>query len=544
MNTSFDSDHDEGIVAGGQLTLFRQLLEHFPETIYCSHFTPEREVVFISGGVEALTGHPPDYFTGSSAAPLQDCVHPDDRERVRQIVTEAVTKNNPFKCEYRIITADNVVKWVWEHGRALQVTEPSGSLLLEGLMIDITSIKQGQRTAREYQRLHSRLETLQKEDSLHRVMGSVAHLFNNKLHAALGFLEMAELEQRNLHRFDVIRSLQPIQASLMEAARISSRMLACAGEIQNAKRVVDLASVCNELHDELKRSVPPQIVFSWKCNVSDAAVIGDPNGLREMIKAMVFNAFESSGVKNVMLHLDYSQTLACSNDVICVPEDWRSQHQSSVCISVRDDGEGISPTMMRQIFDPFFSTKFVGRGIGLTFALEQARSHDGCVCVRSTEDVETCFSVCLPVLSSCGDLKDAIRDVDAESRVETNSCACILVVDDEKPLRQMAAIQVRSLGYIPLLASNMSEALELLDRHAERIAAVISDIRMPGKSGWELLLAIREKHANLPVILMSAYEKATASPSPEHSLPNGFLRKPYLTDELRALLSQCIGESG
>ncbi len=543
MRPSFHSEHDEDSATSGQLKLFRQLLEHFPETIYCAHVSPQREVVFISGGVEALTGYPPDHFIGSSAAPLQDFIHPDDRERVRQIVGEAVDKNASFKCEYRIITADNVVKWVWEHGAALQATEQTGCMLLEGLMIDVTSIKQRQQTAREYQHLHNRLDALQKEDSLHRVMGSVAHLFNNKLHAALGFLEMAELEQRNLHRFDVIRSLQPIQASLMEAARISSRMLACAGEIHNAKEIVDLASFCNALHDELKRSEPPQIDFSWKCNVSAAAVIGDPNGLREMIKAMVFNAFESSGVKNVMLHLDYAQNLVCSKDVICLPEDWKSQHQTSVCISVRDDGEGMSPTMMHQIFDPFFSTKFVGRGIGLTVALEQARSHDGCMCVHSTEDVETCFSVCLPVLPSSDALEDAVQDVDVESRVKTKPCASILVVDDEQPLRQMAAIQVRSLGYIPLLASNMSEALELLKRHAGEIVAVISDIRMPGKSGWELLMRIRQNHADLPVILMSAYEKPTASPSPEHPLPNGFLRKPYLTAELRALLSQFVGES-
>ena len=92
MNAILDAEHAGESSGSGQLKLFRQLLEHFPETIYCAHCTPKREVVFVSGGVEALTGYPPTHFLGSSAASLQDFIHPDDRAKASDIINQAVAQ--------------------------------------------------------------------------------------------------------------------------------------------------------------------------------------------------------------------------------------------------------------------------------------------------------------------------------------------------------------------------------------------------------------------------------------------------------------------
>ncbi len=516
------------------------LLQNFPETLYCAACDANRNVVFITDGVESLTGQPAMHFAGQPLASFMNYVHPEDRDAVSGIMDEAVSREEPYQCEYRVLSEDQDIKWVSERGTIFRDADDRRTAYVQGLIVDVTAMMQSHTDDRAYQDLQQRIDALQKEDSLHRVMGSVAHLFNNKLHAALGFLEMAELQQQRLKQYDVIRALKPIQDCLLDAARISSRMLACAGQIQNPQQHVNLSLLCKELHAEFQKTAPAHISFSLKEDISEGIVLGDANGLREIIRALVQNAFESPGAEHVELLLCGKERSNCEKDFICIPEDWEHREKGHLCVAVRDDGAGISPTMMRQVFDPFFSTKFLGRGIGLSIAVEQLRAHGGCMCVSSTEDVETSFSVCFPIAGpACAAEIDS--QLGAQQAIEGQSKKHILVVDDEAPLVQMIGLQVRSLGYEPILMTSAKEALRYLAETKEsEIAAVLCDVRMPVLSGWDLLFSLRQEYPSIPVIFMSAYEKTADPPSPDYPIPNGFLRKPYLTDELQAVLAEVL----
>lgn len=522
----------------GELPKFLNLFEHFPEVIYCAHATPERPMIFMSGGVFSLTGHPPDHFIGEDAASINACIYPKDCELVATRLQDTLNQDHPFSCEYRILTADDEVKWVWEHAKLVRRQPDDEVPLLEGMIIDVTQIKERDETDIEYLQFQDRIGLLQKEDSLHRVMGSVAHLFNNKLHAVLGYLEMATLEQRSLHRYDVIGALKPVQDCLMDAARISANMLSCAGQVHHVTKHVNILQLCEQIHAAMIRQCPSHVEFRMSSKIPESIIMGDPDGLRAMIRALILNAFEAPNVNKVDLLLsERSNNTFCTHGYVCIHDDFQEKQGPYICITVRDDGAGISPTMMRQIFDPFYSTKFLGRGIGLTVALEQLRAHGGCMCVCSSEDEETTFTACLPLLVE-PDCNDSFRGT--APATDEQKARQILVVDDELPLVHMVGMQVRKLGYTPIKAGDYKEAMSVVRAKGDCLSAVISDIRMPGKSGWDLLVSIREKYPLLPVILMSAYKNGVCPPIENCPQPSGFLHKPYLTADLGSLLASVM----
>jgi CheY-like chemotaxis protein len=202
-------------------------------------------------------------------------------------------------------------------------------------------------------------------------------------------------------------------------------------------------------------------------------------------------------------------------------------------VEVNDNGAGIAPDVLPRIFEPFYSTKFTGRGLGLSAVLGSVRGHNGTIKVDSESGKGASFLVLFPAAE-----QSAL--VPAEQPVTAPAVHRILVVDDEETVRSVLARMLQSFGYEAVTAVNGQQAVQFF--HAERtdIHAVLLDLTMPELDGAETFREIHRLRPDLPVILMSGYSERDAVSRFAAQGLAGFLQKPFQPDTLRSLLASVV----
>jgi CheY-like chemotaxis protein len=259
--------------------------------------------------------------------------------------------------------------------------------------------------------------------------------------------------------------------------------------------------------------------------------------IHQVLKNLVTNAFESVGDAQGIIHLTIrTVSLADIPGAHRSPIDWQPRHDVFACIEVQDSGSGITEREIDQIFDPFFSTKFTGRGLGLPVVLGIVRAHHGLITVETIRGQGSIFKVFFPLSS---------EQVPARARAavkppEMKAGAMVLLVDDEDMVRKMAATMLGRIGYRVIEAGDGVEAVAVFRQHQGSISAVLCDLSMPRMDGWETLAALREIEPGVPIILASGYNEAQVMQGDHPRPPRAFLHKPYLLSDLKAALALAL----
>jgi len=215
-----------------------------------------------------------------------------------------------------------------------------------------------------------------------------------------------------------------------------------------------------------------------------------------------------------------------------------------VAIEVADTGCGIAPDALPRVFDPFFSTKFIGRGLGLSAVQGVVRSHHGALKIYSEAGKGTCVKLLLPAFSAGEDKSRAAAMADANpaatpQRIEKT----LLLVDDEEVLRTVGERVLRHLGCHVLTACDGQEAVEVFRQHPGRIDGVLMDVMMPNMDGVEAFHAMRAIDPSVPILLASGYSFRDPQTELAGQGLAGFIAKPYRTDTLRQALFQALYSS-
>src|SRR5512141_1032194 len=199
-------------------------------------------------------------------------------------------------------------------------------------------------------------------------------------------------------------------------------------------------------------------------------------------------------------------------------------------------GSGIADENIERLFDPFFASKFTGRGLGLSVVLGIAQSHGGAVTVETAPGRGSTFRVFLPLSA-----ERVIRQPDqAAQSPEIDGGGTVLLVDDEPMVRKVGEGALMSLGFAVLLAKDGVEAVEVFRQHRDEVRCILCDLTMPRMNGWETLLALRKLAPGLPVILASGYDKAHVMAGDHPELPQAFLSKPYQLQGLRDAIGRAL----
>ena len=450
----------------------------------------------------------------------EEAIHfypPEARILVESALRRAQENGTPWGLEVPFTTAKGRSLWVRIQGSVLM--ENGIPVKLRGALHDITDQKlvEADKDRLAELNLHH-----QKSESLSRMAGAVAHHFNNQLQAVMGNIELVVGDlPRGSH---AARGLFEAMDAARKAAEMSSLMLTYLGQQKAAVETLDLSEVAEEALRRLQDGQPPRVIVDSDLPSPGPAISANAKQVQGIINRLMINAWEAIGPRNGVVRVAIRKVPADQIPAVNrAPIEWQPSDPEYACLEITDSGGGIKPGVMEKIFDPFYSTKFVGRGLGLSIALGTVRSLHGAITVESEPGRGTVFRIFLPLSHSA----PRPRAGTSEPPSYTPREATILVVEDEPGVRVFTTLALTQSGHTVLAASDGTEALRLFLQRAEQIDCVVCDVTMPEMSGWETLTALRELKPGIPVILVSGHREEQVMAENVAERPQFFLQKPY-----------------
>jgi PAS domain S-box-containing protein len=365
---------------------------------------------------------------------------------------------------------------------------------------------------------------VQKLESIGVLAGGIAHDFNNLLHVVLGNADLARLHvpgdsPAREHLDEVVRATQ-------RAAELTQQLLAYSGRGAVESRQLDLSREVREMATLLRTAISKQATLEWDLAEELPPVSADPTQLRQIVMNLITNASDALG--------EGSGTITLRTGVVESAES-DAEPPDSVFLEVSDTGCGMDTDTLQRIFDPFFSTKFTGRGLGLAAVMGIVESHQGRVRIRTAPGEGTSFRVVLPAVAGKAEAPPR-RLTGAGWRGQ----GTVLVVEDEEGVREVVGRMLERLGFQVITATDGVDALRVLGEHADGVAAVLLDLSMPRMGGPETVQLLRERSPGLPVVLMSGYTEQDMASKILNGAGGavGFLQKPFLPEDLSSVLRQ------
>jgi PAS domain S-box-containing protein len=379
---------------------------------------------------------------------------------------------------------------------------------------------------------------VQKLESIGVLAGGIAHDFNNLLHVVLG---NADIALNNLMPGSAAREpLEEVVRATLRAADLTRQLLAYSGKGAFVVRHLDLSTEVREMATLLRTSISKQATLAWELDPRLPAVSADPTQIRQIVMNLITNASdalgEAGGTITLRTGLTRIEDLDQQKFGAPLQDEEPVEHAEGpmVYLEIGDNGSGMSPDTLSRIFDPFFSTKFAGRGLGLAAVMGIVRGHHGLIRIRTGPGEGTTFRVLFPAVQ--GTAGKTAKP--SGERSEWRGTGTILVVEDEEGVREVAERILQDIGFETIGAEDGRHALEIMEEVGDRVTAVLLDLSMPRMGGVETFRRLRQTRPGLPVLLMSGYTEQVVAPQFSDSGPGitGFLQKPFLAEDLIAVL--------
>ncbi len=383
----------------------------------------------------------------------------------------------------------------------------------------IPSNQQLEARNQEIQQLNRRLQ--QRIDSLTTLAGGVSHDFNNMLTVIQGHAQL--LEHAGLDQ-EARSSVEAILESTERATDVCRQMLAYSGRGHFVLSRTDI----NEIISSIEVPATQHCDITYALTQSPCEISAAPEQIRQMVHDLVSNSIEAIDAERGHIqiatsreHLDSDQLARAAFEHALVPGE-------AIVLEIRDNGVGMPRQVLERIFEPYYSTKFTGRGLGMAAVQGIVRGHGGALFIDTTEHAGTSIRVAFPVK-----VTESIQYRTPKHPYPS----VVLVVDDEPQVMALARSHLTSLGIRVHATTDPEEALRLLQRNVDQIEAVIVDYLMPQITGTELLeemLEIKEVDA----YLTSGYSRGEIDEPLLRRMLTGFIAKPYTRDDFRRLFGE------
>ncbi len=390
-----------------------------------------------------------------------------------------------------------------------------------GMTTEITERRQAEE---ERERLRGQLSQAHKMESIGRLAGGIAHDFNNMLGVILGHIELALMRvspSEQLHG-----NLQEIEKAARRSADLTRQLLAFARKQTVVPKVLDLNETVTGMLNMLRRLIGEDIDLVWSPGEGLWPVKMDPTQIDQILANLCANARDSiNNVGRVIISTENAtiSTAYCIEHEGCAAGDF-------IMLSVTDNGCGMEKETLPLLFEPFYTTKEIGKGTGLGLATVYGivQQNNGFIKVDSEPGRGTTFSVCLPrhdePISSCA----------KEDGAETLSLGrgTVLLVEDEPAILAMATQMLEKIGYRVLTAGTPLTAIRLAREQVGEIDLLLTDVIMPEMNGWELSKKLLEIQPGMKRLFTSGY---TADTIAQHSVLDEevhFIQKPFTMQEL------------
>jgi signal transduction histidine kinase len=415
-------------------------------------------------------------------------IHPEDRAQAAAEIQRGIAEGIPYDGVLRVLQGDGSYRPLRVFGGSTYDEEKLPLISLGGV-VDVSDTLALKRRVRE---LEDQLRAAQRGDVVGRLAGGVAHDFNNILTGILGCCEMLGLGPLSP---DQRGDVQQIRAATLRAADLTRQLLAFGRRQALRRRAVAPSAVLSDVLSLLRRTVPENVELQLLDGETPGRVLVDVTQLHQVLTNLVVNAAQAmpSGGK---IQLGAAQLVLSEADV------GREREGPHVRFVVEDSGPGVPAELRSRIFEPFFSTKPPGQGSGLGLSVVQGivEQHQGHILVREGRLGGARFEVYLPVTDHPPDVASELPPSRTDgSRAELR----VLLVEDEKMVRELTKRILVGAGF---RVSEAADADEALERAAgEPFDVLLTDVLLPGMSGPELVVRLRELGFGFRVVYMSGY---------------------------------------
>jgi len=396
----------------------------------------------------------------------------------------------------------------------------------------IATIAQGHDIT-ERKHLEKQLVQSQKMEALGSLAGGIAHDFNNILSAIIGYAELAKMKIEA--DSEIKNDIKKVLLASDRAKNLVKQILAFSRQGKEEQIPVQMGLIVDEALNLLKASLPSTIDIR-KDIQSKSIILSDPTQLHQIIMNLCTNAAHAMQKKGGVLEVTLTD--------VSLDSDFVSTHQeiqpgAYLKLSVSDSGYGMTEEIQGRIFDPFFSTKPVGEGTGLGLSVVYGiiKNCGGTITVYSEPDKGTTFNLYFPIIEIEEDEKPA------KDMIIHRGSEHILIVDDEKPIVDIAKKILEMLGYVVDIRTSSLEALELFKEMPDKFDLVITDMTMPQMTGDMLAQELIKIRPDIPVILCTGFSGKIAKEKAKIMGIKAFLMKPLLREEMSRTIRMVLDEA-
>jgi two-component system, cell cycle sensor histidine kinase and response regulator CckA len=454
-------------------------------------------------------------------------IHPDDRNIVFASNEKLKSSKTSQALCYRIIMKNGNTKWLED--RKTSVFSPNGICTgIDGILFDVTERIIAQE---EKQQLEANIRKTQRLETIGTLAGGIAHDFNNILTPILGYAEMGVLslpEEEPMREY-----FNEIMRAAERAKNLVAQILTFSTVQESTPDIVSVQEIIREALKLLRPSIPSTITIEQDIDNSCRNILADPSQIHQVIINLCTNAFHAMEQSGGLLTITLKEIFVDANKQKQLP---KLHTENYVKLSIADTGTGMDKNTIERIFEPFFTTKSVNKGTGLGLSVVHGiiTSFHGEITVDSVAEKGTTFSVYLPIINE-----------ETVQGTITESCAkgygSILFIEDEPTVLKMMTMMITKLGFKIQAMSSPLQALELFRKNPERFDLVITDLTMPEMTGIELARELHKTTPQLPVILMTGYEKDIEhSNHLSHYGISQFLKKPVTMTQMATTINEVI----
>jgi PAS domain S-box-containing protein len=497
---------------------FRTLIQKSSDVI--SIFNDQGLFVYNTPSAEKVFGYSPEYLIGKSPFEL---IHPDDREHAHQQYNRVFNRSDSgIPTEFRFLRGDGTLIYLESLGQNL-LDYPG----INGIVITSRDISERKKSELEHKLLQDRLYRAEKMEALGTIAAGVAHDLNNVLGGPVGYAELLLMELPEGHRLRkhatrILNSSQKAAAIIQDMLTLARRGVAVPEVVSLNKIILDFL---NNPAYELLKTYHPQVMFKYNLEKNLFNIKGSSIHLEKTVMNLLSNAAEAiveSGEVSIITENRYvAKPIPGYNDV----------HEGDyVVLTISDTGKGMKPGEIKNIFEPFYTKKTMGRsgtGLGLAVVWGTVTDHNGYIDVYSKDGKGSIFTVYFPATRE--DVSSNRHDISLDQYM--GSGESILVVDDVREQQDVAAMLLTKLGYKVDTVSSGEEALNYIKVH--HIDLLLLDMIMdPGIDGLETYRRILEIKPKQKAVIVSGFSETDRVKEAQKLGAETYVRKPYTLEQI------------
>jgi len=453
-------------------------------------------------------------------------IHSEDKKEAVEFCEIETRKGLDHDFIYRAIHLDGSYRWI--RNIISVVTGDDGPEKLIGFMYDITKQKD---LSLEKEKLEARLVQAQKMEAIGTLAGGIAHDFNNILAAILGYTEMAREDVTAGSRIE--DDLDKVLIAAHRAKDLVKQILSFSRHAEIERIPLKIQPLIQEGLKMLRSSIPTTISIIENIDSQNGTILANPTEVHQILINLCTNAYhamqDDGGVLSVTLKTIIIKAGQQKMDLHLNPGEY-------VELTISDTGVGIGPDIIERIFDPYFTTKEIGKGTGMGLAISHGimKNHGGMIAVESTLGKGSNFHVYFPVI------KRAVLPLKQEKEEVPRGTERILLVDDEELLAAMGRAMLERLGYHVTVERNSLEALYLFQNNPDEFDLVITDQTMPDMTGVELARRMMQIRTDIPIILCTGYSNLIDGDSAKSLGIREFALKPLTKRGIAGLIRKAL----